>query len=144
MENANLYRSVYPGEYVPLLNDEEIKDQLKLHDNDIIEPLINITELADSFKIEAAIPGFQRGEFHLNAIGNVLTICAVPEKDRPLLPAKMPLSEFNKEFYFRHITLPENADPEFSTAMYKAGILLLYVSKTKCTVKESHTRIVVY
>ena len=54
------------------------------------------------------------------------------------------LQEFNYECFDRHIILPDNADPEFMSAEYTAGILRLYVAKAKQPAKNLHTRIVVY
>ncbi len=61
--------SIYPGDYMPLLRAEEIEEELKLsHEGEALFPPVNITELADSFKVEVAIPGVRREDFLLHAI----------------------------------------------------------------------------
>ena len=148
MENNILYDtncSIYPGSYVPLLKAEEVEKELKrLHkyENNLLP--VNVTELADSFKVEVAIPGLKREDFFIRADENDLSVCVVHKKCGLTDRERFQLHEFNYECLDRHITLPQNADAEFISAEYKGGILCLYVPKAKQPVKNQHTMIVVY
>jgi HSP20 family protein len=148
MENDILYSpvcSIYPGEYVPLLKTEEIEEELRhSHEGEALFPPVNITELADSFKVEVAIPGVRRENFLLHANENILFV-RVLHKEHVLQGEEcFQLHEFNYECFDRRIILPENVDPEFTSAEYKAGILRLHVPKSTLPAKNMHTRIVVY
>lgn len=146
MENNVLYdtpRSIYPGAYTPLLKEDEV--QSALNDNcETLLPPVNITELADAFKVEVAIPGFRNENFLIHADDNVLSVC-VMKKDCGLHEGEsFQLKEFNYGCFDRHIILPENVNAEFICAEYKAGILRLYVPKAVQPARNLHTNIVVY
>ena len=148
MKISKLYKppnSIYPGEYVPSVNEEEIKKLIsKTHKKKINHPPVNITELADLFKIEIAIPGMGREEFLVQATENVLQVYAV-HKDRGFNGHGNPKQkEFNYECCHSEITLPENVDTEFISAEYKAGILRLFIPKAKHFRKNLRANIIVY
>ena len=148
MENDVLYDTgclIYPGAYVPLLKEEEVQEELKRpHKGETILPPVNVTEMADSFKVEVAIPGVKREDFLIHSDGNVLSVCVLHKECGLHEGERFQLHEFNYECFDRHIILPDNADSEFVSAEYKAGILRLYVPKAKQPAKNQHTRIVVY
>ncbi|MEP7111288.1 MAG: Hsp20/alpha crystallin family protein [Ferruginibacter sp.] len=136
---------VYPGVYVPLLREEEVLSALKrTHECEMFLPPVNVTELADSFKVEMAIPGVRREDFVIQADENILSICAVHKECELHEGESFQLHEFNYDCIDRHIVLPDNSDPEFISAEYQAGILRIYVPKTKQPARNLHTRIAVY
>jgi HSP20 family protein len=136
--------SIYPGQYVPLLK-EEIREALK-HTADTDNPFLNVTltELQNSFKVEVAIPGVERDEFRVQSDDNILSICVLHKK--PFIPEaeNFPPNQCNYECFERNILLPENADIDFISAEYKAGMLCIHVPKTREPVKNLHTEIIVY
>lgn len=137
--------SIYPGGYVPLLRPEEIDEGLRLcHEGQMLLPPVNITELPDSYKVEIAIPGLRRQDFLLHAKGNVLFVRVLHRDMGSKEVRHFQLHEFNYECFDRHITLPDNADPEFSSAEYKRGLLQIVMPKTNRPVKNEYNRIVVY
>lgn len=147
MKSEVLYNTSYsyPGDYVPLLKPEEIDEELKLtNEGDMLIPPVNITEQADSFKIDVAIPGVKREDFLVHTNENVLFVRVLHKDYGPKEVQHFQLHEFNYKCFDRHITLPDNADPEFSSAEYKGGILQLVMPKTNQPVKNRHNRIVVY
>jgi len=148
MENDVLYDTeclIYPGAYVPLLKEEEVQEELKRpHEGETILPPVNVTEMADSFKVEVAIPGVKREDFLIHSDGNVLSVCVLHKEPGLHEGERFQLHEFNYECFDRHIILPDNADSEFVSAEYKTGILCLYVPKAKQPAKNQHARIVVY
>ena len=130
---------------MPLLKAEEIEHELKQsHEGEVLFPPVNITELADSFKVEVAIPGVRREDFLLHANENILFV-RVLHKEYVVEGAEcFQLHEFNYQCFDRPVVLPDNADAEFTSAEYKAGMLRLYLPKSDQPVKNRHTRIVVY
>ena len=80
MKNDILYATddclIYPGAYVPLLKEEEIQLALnRSHLGETFLPPVNVTELADSFKVEIVIPGgVKREDFLIRSDENVLSV----------------------------------------------------------------------
>jgi HSP20 family protein len=147
MKNPAFYpsdHSTYPGEYVPLLREEEVKEELKHSHAGEIHPPVNITELADSFEVEVAIPGVTREEFFIYADKNVLSVFVLRQEAQIQKSKNFHLHEFDYQCFTRSIVLPENVDIEFACAEYKAGILHMYVPKMKQPAKNVHANIVVY
>ncbi len=148
MKNYNLYNggcSVYPGDYVPLFKAAEMQEELKgFNKNEMVFPPANITELADAYKVEVAIPGAKRENFLIQADENILSVAVVHKQLGQADTENFQLHEFNYNCFDRHIVLPHNANTEFISAEYKTGILRLYIPKVKQPAKNLHTTIVVY
>lgn len=133
-EASELY-SVYPGEFVPVTDEEKIKAQVKFsEDADFILPSVNIKDLINSYKIQITAPGIERQEFILYADDNLLCVCSRQNENV--------VSE-NGSFQ-RHIVLPPDADTELAIAEYKNNVLCCYIPKTKQPFKHTSTRIIVY
>ena len=136
---------IYPGEFVPLRNEQEVMDDLNhLQKNDIIQPQVNLTDLFDSVKVEIAIPGVTRDELMIHTHKNILSVCVVHNKKGSEEHGNVQLQEFNCICFDRHIPLPENSNTEFISAEYRSGILHLHIPKTKHPGRNLHNRIVVY
>ena len=128
---------VYPGEYTSLLEPEDIEEEhRKRKDIKIKEPLVNVNELKDIFKIEVAVPGVKREE-------NILSIIVV-HKGETNEDRSSKLHEFDNDFLERHIFLPPGADIQFIRAEYKEGVLHFYLPKTIGPTKPVSAPIVVY
>ena len=145
MEYNNLYASdcsVYPGEYVPLIRDEDLKKELYHAPTGSTPPPVNLTEFKDSMMVEVAIPGAKREDFVVHANKNQVSVCLLNKN--PVSSKNYALHEFNYGCFERHITLPENVDAEFIHAEYASGMLRLFIPKTRQPLKNKETRIVVY
>jgi HSP20 family protein len=119
-----------------------VREALKLpQEGGMVLPPVNVTELAESFKVEMAVPGVQRGDFIVEAEGNILSVYVLHKEANN---KRFQLHEYNFECVNRHILLPENTDTQFTLAEYKNGVLTMYVPKSAVPAKEIHTRIVVY
>lgn len=137
--------SIYPGEYVPFLNETEVKDEINHTDKkDIIHPAVNITEQSDSYKIEVAIPGVKREELLIYTKENILSICAINNEKVNSARRNLQVQEFSYKWFDRHILIPEDADTTFINAEYKSGILRLHIPKASRPINNLHTRIIVY
>ena len=137
--------SIYPGEYVPLLNEKEIKEAIKLTDKkNVFHPAVDITEQSTAYKIEVVIPGIKRDEILIYANGTILSICAVNNKKINSTLNNQQEQEFSYRWFDRHVLLPEDADSTFISAVYRSGIVTLHIPKAKMPVNNPHTRIIVY
>ena len=143
--NQNYKRSVYPGEYIPLLDTAALMEDLRRpHEQLAIQPLVNVSEQPDCFKIEVTIPGFKREDFFIDIEDNLLSIVAMQQTFLSAEEWKFQQHEFNCESFIHHIVLPENIDPEFVSAEYQAGVLTMYLLKAMHENKHTHTQVVVY
>ena len=131
--------SIYPGKYVPILDEEEIVQIKKEHTN---TPSVNIIDSTVFYKIEIALPGVERGNFLVYADNNVLSVYVIQQRTDN--PNQFRLLEFNSNYCEYHVELPADADTEFVSAEYKEDILHFHVPKTSEKPHNSHTRIVVY
>ncbi len=137
--------SVYPGEFVPLLNEEQVKAHFSLpRETQNIQPAVNLRETVDSFITEFALPGLKREELLILAEDNILTIYGIHKEIQNTKPGRNQFSEFQYDYFERHISLPENVDVEFVAATYVSGMLSVYIPKTTKPVKKVHQIIVVY
>ena len=138
--------SVYPGEYVPLFKEKYFNEHTKHpHRQKENNLSINIEDLSNCYKIELPVPGVKRENFLIKACGNILTVSVVNIIGEHAIKEKFQLHEFNFQYgSSRKIALPENADPVFINAEYKAGVLRLYIPKSKQPLKLINTQIVVY
>lgn len=138
--------SVYPGEYVPLFKEKDIKKTIKDSCKNKTNSLaVNIKELRNSYKIELAVPGVKRENLLLKSCGNVLSISVIYSDHNRDKQKKFQLQEFNfNHSYTRKIVLPDNADSVFVFAEYKAGILHLYIPKSTHPLKWTNAKIAIY
>lgn len=145
MFNDQIYKeyTVYPGEYIPLPEVDALLQNLQSPGkSSVAKPSVNMDEYEDYFKIEVMIYGVRREDILINVNDNILSILALHKESDEL--KKNQLHEFNYNCFDRHILLPDNTDPQFIIAEYQAGILNIYVPKSKEPVINVHTRIVVY
>ncbi len=137
--------SVYPGEFVPLMNEEEVKAQFSLHsDRKYFQPAVNLKETEDIYKIEFALPCFKREELLIMADDNILTIYVIHKEKQSNISGIIEFDEFKYDYFDKRITLPENLDVEFVAANYESGVISIYIPKTENPVKNVHQVIIVY
>ncbi len=137
--------TIYPGGYVPLYQKEELRNRLK-HSikNAIAYPPVNVTELIDGFKVEVAMPGLSREDILINIDDEIISVCVYHQESAQSNKSSFQLHEFDYKCFERNIMLPDNVDPEFSSAIYKDGLLIMYIPKTTSSSRNLHTSIVVY
>lgn len=137
--------SVYPGEFVPLLNEEQVKAHFSLpREKENVQAPVNLMETEVAYKIEFALPGFKKEELLILADDNILTIYGIHQEIQSSIFGRSRLNEFQYDYFERHIALPEDVDVEFVAATYELGVLSVYIPKTTSPVKNLHQIIVVY
>jgi HSP20 family protein len=143
--SLNEQYSIYPGDYVPVLNEMEVNKEIVGRKRDeIITPSVNITESGEFYKVEIALPGVDREDFLVYADKNVLSVYVAHPHQKLGDREKFRLHEFSCNCFERHIELPIDAVTEFVSAEFKEGILRIYVPKASEESIVQHTRIVVY
>ena len=137
--------TLYPGEYKPSLNTEELMSELKkTHEGSTLQPFINVSECNNYFKVVAAIPGVKKEDFFIHIDYNTLSISALHKNVHIVESEKFQLHEFNYECFNRNIILPENVERDFVKAEYNDGILSIYLPKSDSPVVQEHTDVIVY
>ena len=93
------------------------------------EPMVNISETKDSFKIELAVPGVKKEAIQLEVEKDRLIVSATEEKNSEKTDDNFSKKEFyygsfNKSFY-----IPESVDVKKINASFKQGILIIELKK---------------
>jgi HSP20 family molecular chaperone IbpA len=148
MQNAVSYNAnafIYPGSYVPLLNEDEMKEEIKrsfICESDL--PTADLEELADSYKIEFSLPGLNREDFMIHADENILSVCICHKSCQLRASVTSGKKTFQFGLFDHRINLPPDADTAFISAEYSSGTLRFFIPKINQPVKNHHARIVVY
>lgn len=92
------------------------------------EPLVNIVELDENFRIDIATPGFDKGDFKVSVENEVLTITG-ERKTETTEEGTFTRKEFLFTNFSRSFTLPESVDSTKIGAKYENGILMVDLPK---------------
>lgn len=92
-------------------------------------PSVNLVENGKEFRIEMAAPGYDKGDFKVKVLNNVLSISAEKKVEKKEEKDNYTRREFSYNNFERSFTLPENCLPEKAEAKYDKGILLLTLPK---------------
>ncbi len=147
MENETTYAMAYcyPGDYVPLLQQQEFEEELAhFREGEMLFPPANISELPDAYHVEVAMPGIRREEFLVHIEGNVLFVRVLHKEGGLKGLRKLQVHEFNNVCFEKRINLPADADPSFMSAEYRAGILQVIIPKADCPIDGPCMEVVVY
>lgn len=93
-------------------------------------PATNIMEKDDSFKIEMAVPGFQKEDITINFEDETLTISSEKE-DKEKQEAEFTRKEFGYGAFKRSFMVPKTIEAENIEAEYTNGILSIALPKKK-------------
>ena len=92
-------------------------------------PAANITEDMNQFKVELAVPGMSKNDFHINVENDVLTISAEKKDEKEEKNEKFTRKEFFFGSFVRSFTLPNSVASEKIEGKYDNGILKLVIPK---------------
>jgi len=93
------------------------------------EPMVNITELKDSFKIELAVPGVKKEAIQLEVDNDRLIVSATEDKNSEKADKNFSKKEFDYESFSKSFYLPESVDVNKINAAFKHGILIIELKK---------------
>ena len=135
---------VYPGEYIPSPEVQIELEELQMSNECLpLNPLLNIDEFEDCYKIIAVIPGVSRENIFIDVRNKLLSITVLHRDEEPGRK-EFRIHEFEGKYFQRRITLPYNADPVFVSSEYKDGILHICIPKSKNPIISFSSRIVTY
>ena len=134
MKNVTLYRpldmvdqlleSFFESPNVPFLRNPRFSG------NELIKlPLVDVRETADSYLVEAELPGFDEKQIKVQVEGGKLTIESNVDEAKEEKEGSFLIKERRNVSFSRSFTLPENADTETVSAAFKNGILTLEIKK---------------
>jgi HSP20 family molecular chaperone IbpA len=93
-------------------------------------PAVDLKEHADSYLLEAELPGMDEKAINIDVEGNILTISSKKE-DEPArnVSENYIIQERQSLSFTRSFQLPENADAESISAHFKNGLLCVTIKK---------------
>jgi len=92
-------------------------------------PSANIRERAEDFKIDLAVPGMAKKDFHVEVDNGVLTVSGERKEEKVEEKENVTRREFHYGSFRRSFTLPDSANPDQVKANYNDGILSLTIAK---------------
>ncbi|MDR1389126.1 MAG: Hsp20/alpha crystallin family protein [Treponema sp.] len=92
-------------------------------------PLVDVRENENSYLIEAELPGFDEKDIQVHVDKGTLTIESVSEEKKDQDEKNFLIRERSKISFCRSFQLPDNADAEQISAVFKNGVLSLEVKK---------------
>lgn len=138
--------TTYPGRYIPKNQMMKALSEGLFEMNKVNpEPKINISETNEYVKVELSHPGIKR-ENLLVSVNEKGTLCIMGYESLKEHEGKHHAGKRSqlKKAFLNEISLPENADPCFTSAACHAGLLSIFISKSDKPVNKRPTTIVVY
>ena len=102
-------------------------------------PALNVLETENGFRLDLAVPGFDKSDFKLAIDKNVLTVSAKKEAESTENTAKFRRREFAFSAFERSFNLPETVDHDNVQATYQNGVLSIDLTKKAQTVNPVKT-----
>lgn len=100
-----------------------------LEDKGEFIPSVNVSETDKEFKLEFAVPGFEKPNFDVQIDNEYITISGKKEISNEVKEKNYTRKEFSFGSFKRTFTLPENVASEKIEAIYENGILNLILPK---------------
>lgn len=99
-------------------------------------PAVNVSETEKEFRLSVAAPGMEKKDFKVEALDEMLTICAEHQREeKEEKDGRFNRREYNYSSWSRSFTLPENCDASKIEASYVNGELRIMIPKME--VKET-------
>ncbi|MCB9337347.1 MAG: Hsp20/alpha crystallin family protein [Lewinellaceae bacterium] len=92
-------------------------------------PAVNILESDDSYRIEVAAPGLEKGDFVVKVENDLLEISARKEAKQEETGEKFTRREFSYLEFKRNFHLPDTVDANGIKANYENGVLKVVLEK---------------
>lgn len=106
-------------------------------------PAVNVVEAADSFRIEVAAPGLEKGDFKMSLEKDVLTIKVEKEASHEATEEKFLRREYSYRSFERSFQLPKTIDQDQVAAKYENGVLSVTLPKRQDAVEKSAREITI-
>lgn len=92
-------------------------------------PAVNILENETDYKIELAVPGLNKEDFHINVKKDTLSVWAEKKTEDAAVEKNYSRKEFDYVSFARSFVLPETVDAEKIEAEYINGVLNITLGK---------------
>lgn len=103
---------------------------------------VNVSETANAYEIEVAVPGAEKADFNINVDGNQLIISAEKKTETKTedTEKKYLRKEFGYTSFRRTFTLPENVNANNINATHNNGVLTVVLPKVKAEEPKTNTK----
>src|SRR5208283_1319203 len=93
-------------------------------------PAVNINENKDGFKVEMAVPGYEKNDFKIELSNDQLSISSEKNVENEIKEnQQFTRKEYSYQSFSRSFVLPNSADSDKIEARYDNGILTVSVPK---------------
>jgi len=99
-------------------------------DTNTTVPAVNILENDDEFKVEVAVPGMDKKDFHIDFENDILTISSEKTVENEDTNENYTRKEYTYRTFKRSFNIPKNiVDSDKISATYKNGELVIAIPK---------------
>ena len=124
------FNNYHPSMFDNWFDNDLFNWEYNNHQAEATLPAVNIKENADAFKVEMAVPGFDKKDFKINLDHNVLTIASEKKVENEHKNGeRYTCREYSYQSFCRSFTLPEAANGDKISAKYENGILNVEIPK---------------
>ena len=124
------FNNYHPSMFDNWFDNDLFNWEYNNHEAEATLPAVNIKENADAFKVEMAVPGFDKKDFKINLDHNVLTISSEKKVENEHKNGeRYTCREYSYQSFSRSFTLPDAANGDKISAKYENGILNVEIPK---------------
>ncbi len=124
------FNNYHPSMFDNWFDNDLFNWEYNNHEAEATLPAVNIKENADAFKVEMAVPGFDKKDFKINLDHNVLTIASEKKVENEHKNGeRYTCREYSYQSFSRSFTLPDAANSDKISAKYENGILNIEIPK---------------
>ena len=124
------FNNYHPSMFDNWFDNDLFNWEYNNHEAEATLPAVNIKENADAFKVEMAVPGFDKKDFKINLDHNILTISSEKKVENEHKNGeRYTCREYSYQSFSRSFTLPEAANGDKISAKYENGILNVEIPK---------------
>ena len=123
-KGANALMPGFNDVFESIFNDTFFNDRMTAR-----IPAVNISETAESYHLELAVPGLKKQDFKISLDRQVLNISVEQQNESKEEGKRFSKREFSYTSFVRSFTLPELADHGRIEAAYEDGVLKVDIAK---------------
>ena len=124
------FNNYHPSMFDDWFDNDLFNWEYNNHQAEATLPAVNIKENADAFKVEMAVPGFDKKDFKINLDHNILTISSEKKVENEHKNGeRYTCREYSYQSFSRSFTLPDAANGDKISAKYENGILNVEIPK---------------
>jgi HSP20 family protein len=129
--NLVKFSNQYPNVFDRFFNDNILGwNNRHFSETNTTLPSVNIKENIDEFKVEVAVPGFEKNDFNIEIDNDILIISSEKQiENEEKGEERVTKREFSYQSFSRSFTLPVLVERENITAKYENGILNIIIPK---------------